>query len=105
MDVKATRHGKRLRQREGALSERHFLKGQPSLTGPLVAWRGPITSDTHEFDSEEFCADADGHQVASAPATMLTQMRGNSHLLVLKELRQQRQVSERPFEAGSYPQR
>ena len=27
---------------------------------------------------------------------MLTQMRGNSHLLVLKELRQQRQVRERP---------
>ncbi len=31
-DVKATRHGKRLRQREGALSERHFLKGQLSRT-------------------------------------------------------------------------
>ena len=52
------------------------------------------------LDSEDLCADADGHQVASAPATMLTQMRGNSHLLVLKELRQQRQVLERPSEAG-----
>ncbi|CAL5225905.1 g8696 [Coccomyxa viridis] len=50
VDVKATRHAKRLRQRE------------------------------------------DGHQVASAPATVLTQMKGNSHLLVLKELRQQRQA-------------
>ena len=33
----------------------------------------------------------EGHQ--GAPAALLTQMRGNSHLLVLKEVRQQRQVS------------
>ena len=96
-DVKATRHGKRLRQREGALSERHFLKGQLSRTSNACSKGGrSFASDTRELDLKELCANADGHQLASAPATTLTQMRGNSHLLVLKELRQQRQVCKHP---------
>ena len=101
VDVKATRYAKRLRQREGArkaFPERVPLanRDRPEQDAGIIAF------DTRELDSEG-CADADGHQVASAPATVLTQMKGNSHLLVLKELRQQRQVCQRPVEAGSYP--
>ena len=93
VDLKATRHGKRLRQREGELSERHWLDRAPIQGQPAGVPRAFIGRVGYvREDSEELCADADGHQIPSAPATMLTQMRGNSHLLVLKELRQQRQV-------------
>jgi hypothetical protein len=43
---------------------------------------------------------AEGHQ--GAPAALLSQMRGNSHLLALKEVRQQRQVSMQSYFRALY---